>query len=115
VPDPFPTPDDVNAIRGLILAQFAAFADDDAGRAFSFASAAIRRLFGTAEAFLEMVRRSYADVHGARAAAVFGVLRGGGSQAMQLVQLAGPDGRRTAAACYELVHELRRGWLWTSD
>jgi len=104
MPDSFPTPDDINAIRGLILAQLAAFADDDAELAFSFASPLIQAHFGTAAVFLNMVREHYPDVYRARGA-VFGVLRGdGGQHAVQVVRLLDSAGRHSVA-CYELSRE----------
>src|SRR5207247_1796879 len=104
----FPTPDDVNAIRGLILAQLAAFADDDAELAFSFASPMIQVRFGPAEVFLDMVRQFYADVYQARGA-VFGPLRADSEgYALQVVELIDSGGQRKAA-CYELSRD-ERGW-----
>jgi hypothetical protein len=100
----FPTPDDANAIRGLILAQLAAFAADDAERAFSFASPLIQAHFATAAVFLDMVREYYPDVYRARGAA-FGVLRGdGGHHAVQIVRLLDDAGGHSVA-CYELSRE----------
>ena len=51
------------AIQAVIDAQLQAFAADDAERAFSFASDAIRELFRNAERFMAMVRREYAVVY----------------------------------------------------
>jgi Domain of unknown function (DUF4864) len=55
--------DDSAAIRAVVTEQLDAFARDDAVRAFSLATPAIRARFGTAEAFLEMVRSDYAVVY----------------------------------------------------
>jgi len=46
-------------IRGVISDQIDAFRADDFETAFSFASPAIRRLFGTPERFGQMVRSGY--------------------------------------------------------
>lgn len=54
---------DAKAARAVIEAQLAALAADDAKRAFSYASPALRRHFGTAEHFIEMVRTSYPVVY----------------------------------------------------
>lgn len=54
---------DASAVRALIESQLAAFAADDAAKAFSFASPAIQTMFGTAERFLAMVRQSYPVVY----------------------------------------------------
>lgn len=118
---PFPTLDDHNAIRGLILAQLAAFAADDAERAFSFASEAIREMFGSSAAFVDMVRGYYPDVYRSQGA-TFGSLRGlGDPHAVQVARLIG-DGGRVTVVCYELIHEAGR-WrisgclqgLWLND
>ena len=50
-------------MREVIEAQLDAFKKDDAARAFSLATAAIRERFGSADNFLEMVRTSYAVVY----------------------------------------------------
>ncbi len=50
-------------IRAVISAQIDAFRADDFGRAFGYASPAIRGLFGTPERFGLMVRRGYPMVH----------------------------------------------------
>lgn len=50
---------EVKAVRTVIEAQLAAFAADDAQRAFSHATAGIRQQFGDAERFMAMVRNGY--------------------------------------------------------
>ena len=47
----------------LSEAQLAAFAADDAEKAFSYAAPGIRAMFVTAERFLAMVRQGYPVVH----------------------------------------------------
>jgi hypothetical protein len=54
---------DAKAVRQVIEAQLAAFAEDDAEKAFSFAAPSIRESFGTAEKFMAMVRRGYPVVY----------------------------------------------------
>ena len=54
---------DAKAVREVIEAQLAAFAADDAEKAFSYAAPGIRAMFVTAERFLAMVRQSYPVVH----------------------------------------------------
>lgn len=54
---------DAQAIRSIIEAQLAAFAEDDAEKAFSFASEAIRKTFGSPGNFMKMVRASYPVVY----------------------------------------------------
>lgn len=54
---------DARDVRGVIEAQLAAFQADDAERAFSFASPAIRAQFVIADYFLAMVRGAYPVVY----------------------------------------------------
>lgn len=55
--------EDAKAVHAVVAAQLAAFAADDAPRAFSYAAPAIREMFGTADRFLAMVRASYPVVY----------------------------------------------------
>jgi len=55
--------EDAVAIRAVITSQLDALARDDAARAFSFATEGIRERFGTADAFIDMVRTSYTVVY----------------------------------------------------
>ncbi len=54
---------DARAARSVIEAQLAAFAADDAERAFSFAAPSIRESFGSADRFMAMVRKGYPVVY----------------------------------------------------
>ena len=54
---------DAQAIRDVVSEQLDAFARDDATRAFSYATPEIRSQFGTADAFMTMVRKSYPAVY----------------------------------------------------
>jgi hypothetical protein len=54
---------DAQKVRAVIEAQLAAFAADDAARAFSYAAPGIRETFGTPERFLAMVRAGYPAVY----------------------------------------------------
>jgi hypothetical protein len=56
-------PADAKRIRAVIEDQLAAFAADDAARAFGHASASLQRRFGSADRFLAMVRSAYPVVH----------------------------------------------------
>lgn len=51
--------DDRSAITGTIQSQIDAFLADDFATAFTFASPAIKRLFGTSDRFGTMVRQGY--------------------------------------------------------
>ena len=54
---------DAKRVRAVIQSQLAAFAADDAPRAFAFATPQLREMFGSAENFLRMVRSSYPVVY----------------------------------------------------
>ena len=56
-------PGDRAAVRLVIEGQLAAFADDDAEQAFSFASPKIQEMFITARNFMDMVRIAYPVVY----------------------------------------------------
>ena len=55
--------DDTRAVRAVVEAQLAAFAADDAKRAFSYAAPSIREMFGSPDRFMEMVRTGYPVVY----------------------------------------------------
>ena len=54
---------DTQAVRAVVEAQLAAFAEDDGPRAFSYAAPSIRAMFGSPERFMAMVRGSYPVVY----------------------------------------------------
>lgn len=54
---------DAKSVRAVIQAQLAAFAADDAKRAFSYATPRLRDMFGSAETFFAMVRSGYPVVY----------------------------------------------------
>lgn len=54
---------DRSAGRDVVAKQIEAFRRDDAGGAYAFAAPGIRALFGSDEAFLDMVRRAYPPIH----------------------------------------------------
>jgi hypothetical protein len=53
---------DQAAFRSIVSSQIEAMRSGDAAKAFSFASPALNRQFGTPETFMEMVRRGYQPV-----------------------------------------------------
>jgi hypothetical protein len=53
---------DQATFRGIISSQIEAFRSGDGAKAFSFASPALNRQFGSPEVFMEMVRRGYQPV-----------------------------------------------------
>ena len=54
---------DTQAVRAVVEAQLAAFAEDDGPLAFSYAAPSIRAMFGSPERFMAMVRGSYPVVY----------------------------------------------------
>jgi hypothetical protein len=96
------------AIRGVIESQIAAFRRDDGAGAFAFASPTIKRMFGTPENFMDMVRGGYPQVY--RPSAVgFGELMRAGDRLVQLVDIVGPDGLPVIAV-YEMERQPDGSW-----
>ena len=99
---------DAKAARALIEAQLAAFAADDASRAFSYAAPAIQTMFGTPERFLSMVRDSYPVVY--RPASVsFLQPEWVGGKLVQRVQMSDAGGAPWMVV-YELERQNDRSW-----
>lgn len=99
---------DTKKIRSVIQAQLDAFARDDAQRAFSYAAPGIRKMFGSPERFLAMVREGYPVVY--RPASVgFLAPEANGATVIQAVEMADRDGTLWVAV-YQL--ERQRGGAW---
>lgn len=99
---------DGRAVRLVIEAQLKAFATDDAERAFSYASAAIRTQFGDAATFMAMVRATYPMVV-QPAAISFYQPRLADGVVWQTVQLRDRAGRLWLAT-YQLQQQADVGW-----
>ena len=99
---------DGRAVRLVIEAQLKAFATDDAERAFSYASAAIRTQFGDAATFMAMVRAIYPMVV-QPAAISFYQPRLADGVVWQTVQLRDRAGRLWLAT-YQLQQQADVGW-----
>ncbi|MGO8915997.1 MAG: DUF4864 domain-containing protein [Stellaceae bacterium] len=97
---------DTAAIRGVIQRQIAAFAKDDAATAFSFASPALQRQFGSPENFMRMVETGYRAVYHPRSVE-FGAARRGDGTVVQEVDVIGPDGLGVRA--FYLMEQERDG------
>jgi hypothetical protein len=82
-------------IRRTIEQQLAAFNTGDRAQAFELAAPSIRRMFGSAEKFAEMVRKQYAQLHHS-SGAIFLELRRVNGRFVQRVRVMGEDG--------EIVH-----------
>ena len=103
--------DDARAVRAVIEAQLAAFAADDARRAFDYAAPAIREQFASADDFMAMVRAGYAPV--VRPAAVaFLAPRRRAAEVLQELLLTDADGRPWRAL-YHLERQSDGAWRIT--
>jgi hypothetical protein len=100
---------DAKAIEAVIRAQLAAFARDDAGKAFSYASPGIRQMFGKPETFLAMVRTGYPVVY-RPAAVAFLKPSGGGADAIQPVRMTDAEGTLWIAI-YLMQRQADGSWL----
>ncbi len=63
LPSPHASADESSAIQQVITKQLAAFQRDDGTEAFSYASPTIRRMFGSADNFMRMVKQGYPSVY----------------------------------------------------
>jgi len=99
---------DAKRVRAVIEAQLAAFAADDAKRAFALAAPAIRAQFGSAERFVAMVQASYPVVYRPASVAFLQAERMHG-EIVQGVQLTDDAGRGWLAV-YHMQRQRDRSW-----
>ncbi|MEO6017174.1 MAG: DUF4864 domain-containing protein [Polaromonas sp.] len=107
---PFIT-DDEKSVRAVVEGQLAAFAKDDANKAFSFAAPNVREAVGNARGFLAMVRRDYPVVY-RPASVAFLKAEGKDDQVIQRVQLTDASGDAWLAI-YSLERQKNRSWRIT--
>jgi Domain of unknown function (DUF4864) len=105
------SPTDQSAIRDVIQSQIDAFRRDDGTGAFSYASPSIRGMFGTPEAFMDMVRQGYQPVYRPKVFDFREIVTLHG-QVTQKVHVVGPDGRPVTA--YYPMTQLPDG-TWRID
>ena len=98
-------------VRNVIEAQLAAFAKDDAAKAFSFAAPNIRSSLKSADKFMAMVRASYSVVY-RPASTLFLPAQVDGLQALQKVQMSDTKGD-TWVAIYTLEKQKDKAWRIT--
>ena len=99
---------DQRQIRDLISHQLAAFAADDAAKAFSYASPEVQQAFGTADNFMVGVRRDYAVLYRHRSVA-FQPAQAAADGVVQRLYLTDEHGQSWVATY--LVQRLKyRGW-----
>jgi hypothetical protein len=102
---------DEKDVRAVVQNQLAAFAKDDANKAFSFAAPNVRQAVGNAAGFMAMVRRDYPVVY--RPASV-AFLRPDGKdgQAIQRVHMTDAAGDAWMAV-YSLERQKNKAWRIT--
>ncbi len=99
---------DAAAIHSVINRQIEAFGRDDAAAAFKLASPSIQGEFGSADQFLDMVRRSYPPVYRPRSVE-FAALGEVDGDVVQNVELIGPDGLAYTAR-YTMEKQADGSW-----
>ncbi len=102
---------EVQSIRRVIERQIDAFKRDDAAGAYSFASPGIRKIFPTAEIFMQMVRQGYRPVYRPRSYA-FDELTQIEGELVQPVRVVGPDGVPVTAL---YIMERQPDGSWKTD
>lgn len=96
------------AVQTVIQSQLAAFAKDDADKAFSFATPELRRTIGSSAAFMAMVKGSYPVVY-RPASVAFLKAESLGDDMVQRVQML--DGSGTSwLAVYSLQRQKDKTW-----
>ncbi|HEY6512203.1 MAG TPA: DUF4864 domain-containing protein [Burkholderiaceae bacterium] len=99
---------DAKAVRALIETQLAAFASDDANKAYSLAAPAIQTMFVSADRFLAMVREQYPVVY-RPASVAFLQPEWIDGKLIQRVQMADSAGAPWMVV-YELQRQADRSW-----
>jgi hypothetical protein len=107
---PFTAADEKN-VRSVIEHQLAAFAKDDAAKAFSFAAPNVREAVGNAAGFMAMVRKDYPVVYRPGSVA-FLKAEGKDNRAIQRVQMTDAGGVSWLAV-YSLERQRNKAWRIT--
>ncbi|MES2412211.1 MAG: DUF4864 domain-containing protein [Pseudomonadota bacterium] len=102
---------DSKNIRAVVEGQLAAFAKDDAKKAWSFAAPNVREAVGSAPDFLTMVKRDYPVVY-RPASVAFLNTEGKDGDAMQRVQMMDTSGNSWLAV-YSLERQKDKSWRIT--
>lgn len=102
---------DAKAVRIVVEAQLAAFAADDAAKAFSYAAANVREAVGTPAGFMAMVQRGYPVVY-RPASVTFLKATGKGDDVIQRVQMTDANGEPWLAT-YSLQRQKNQTWRIT--
>ena len=104
-------PADEKSIRATVEGQLAAFAKDDATKAFSFAAPNVRKAVGSAASFMSMVRSDYPVVYRPSSVA-FLKPEGKDGDAVQRVQMVDANGDAWLAV-YSLQRQKDKSWRIT--
>lgn len=105
------SPVEEKSIRATVEGQLAAFAKDDATKAFSFAAPNVRKAVGTAASFMSMVRSDYPVVY-RPASVAFLKPEGKDGDAVQRVQMVDANGDAWLAV-YSLQRQKDKAWRIT--
>lgn len=92
---------EIKAAQSVIDTQIKAFLADDGALAYSFAAPNIKRIFPTADVFMDMVTNGYAPVRRPKSYAFGKSQETGPTSIIQQVMIVGPDGKD-----YEAVYTL---------
>ncbi len=96
------------AVQAVVQSQLAAFAKDDADKAFSYAAPELRKSIGNSAAFMAMVKNSYAVVY-RPASVAFLKPEGSGDDVVQKVQMLDASGASWLAV-YSLQRQKDKTW-----
>ncbi len=99
---------DEKAVQTVVQSQLAAFAKDDADKAFSFAAPELRKTIGNSSAFMAMVKNSYPVVY-RPASVAFLKPEGSGDDVIQRVQMLDASGTSWLAV-YSLQRQKDKTW-----
>ena len=102
---------DEKSVRAVVEGQLAAFANDDAAKAFSYAAPNVQRAVTSAEGFLAMVRNEYPIIY-RPASVAFLKPEGKDNQVIQRVQMLDGNGNPWLAI-YSLQRQKNKAWLIT--
>jgi hypothetical protein len=99
---------DQKAVQAVVQSQLAAFAKDDADKAFSYAAPELRKTIGSPSAFMTMVKKSYPVVY-RPASVAFLKPEGAGDDVVQRVQMLDASGASWLAV-YSLQRQKDKTW-----
>ena len=102
---------DQKNIRTVVKGQMAAFAKDDASKAFSYAAPNVRQAVGSAAGFMILVRRDYPMVY-RPASSAFLQAESVSGEVLQRVQLTDASGN-SWLAIYSLEQQKDKSWRIT--